>query len=250
MPSSFHDPQLDAPAGADNDLRSDCTMYDDEASHPKQGMPYQNAWWLGQYATNRDVCNAVLRDLSQIGRLQRATNSLPHAPIQGGWRARQSSANLFSLPAIRYYTCFLSFSIADQLFVKRLYDDLQASGVHCWYFPEDVKIGDKIYERVDESIRLCDKLVLVLSETSVNSEWIEREVDIALAKEKSTQKQVLFPIRLDDSVMTATRYWARAIGENRHIGDCSQWQDFARYQSAMQRMLRDLQVPAVAMLHT
>ncbi len=142
---------------------------------------------------------------------------------------------------IQYYTCFISFSVTDQPFVERLYTDLQANGVRCWYFPEDMKIGDKIYEKIDESIRLYDKLVLVLSETSLASEWVEREVDIALAKEKDSKHRVLFPLRLDDCVMTAERYWARSLRDNRHIGNFSQWKNFDFYQAAFQRVLHDLQ---------
>src|SRR5206468_4404800 len=70
---------------------------------------------------------------------------------------------------IEYYTCFISYSSKDQEFAERLSADLQAKGVRCWYAPEHMKIGDKIRQRIDESIRLYDKLLLVLSEQSVKS---------------------------------------------------------------------------------
>src|SRR5215467_4149318 len=61
-----------------------------------------------------------------------------------------------------YHTCFISYSSYDEAFVKRLYADLQHQGVRCWFAPEDMKIGDTIHTRIDESIRLYDKLLLVL----------------------------------------------------------------------------------------
>ncbi len=81
---------------------------------------------------------------------------------------------------IEYYTCFISYSSRDQEFADRLYTDLQSKGVCCWFAPEDMKIGDKLRQRIDESIRLYDKL-LVLSAYSVASWWVEYEVEKALA---------------------------------------------------------------------
>src|SRR6266704_1697196 len=43
---------------------------------------------------------------------------------------------------ITYYTCFISYSSKDQAFVERLYADLQANDVRCWYARDDLKIGD------------------------------------------------------------------------------------------------------------
>ena len=42
-----------------------------------------------------------------------------------------------------------------------------------------MKIGDRIRPRIDETIRLYDKLLLVLSKTSVASQWVEQEVETA-----------------------------------------------------------------------
>jgi TIR domain-containing protein len=68
---------------------------------------------------------------------------------------------------IEYYTCFISYSSHDQEFAERLYADLQSKGVCCWFAPEDMQIGDKFRQRIDESIPLHDKLLLILSAYSV-----------------------------------------------------------------------------------
>jgi hypothetical protein len=44
----------------------------------------------------------------------------------------------------------------DKDFAERLYADLQAKGVRCWFAPEDLEIGDKFRMRIDESIRIHD----------------------------------------------------------------------------------------------
>ncbi|MEE8584023.1 MAG: TIR domain-containing protein [Acidobacteriota bacterium] len=44
----------------------------------------------------------------------------------------------------------------------------QENGVRCWFAPEDMKIGDKILERIDQTIRVHDKLLVVLSAASIS----------------------------------------------------------------------------------
>ncbi len=40
---------------------------------------------------------------------------------------------------IQYHSIFISYSSKDQSFAERLYADLQANGVRCWFAPEDMK---------------------------------------------------------------------------------------------------------------
>jgi hypothetical protein len=142
--------------------------------------------------------------------------------------------------AIEYYTCFISYSSLDQNFAERLYADLQNKGVRYWFAPHDMKVGDKIRTRIDESIRLYDKLLLVLSEHSVNSAWVEKEVETAFEKENRNKSSVLFPIKLDETVMHTDQAWAADIRRMRHIGNMAQWKDHDAYQRGLHRLLRDL----------
>ena len=146
---------------------------------------------------------------------------------------------------IEYYTCFISYSTNDQKFAERLYADLQNKGVRCWFAPEDMKIGDKIRHRIDESIHLYDKLLLVLSEHSVKSQWVEHEVEMALAKERQENRTVLFPIRLDEAIIEINQDgWPSEVKHTRHIGDFTRWKQHDDYQQALERLLRDLKAEA------
>lgn len=142
--------------------------------------------------------------------------------------------------AIEYFSCFISYSGRDETFVKRLYADLQSNNVRCWFAPEDMKIGDKLRPSIDESIYLYDKLLLVLSEHSVASQWVEQEVETALAKEREKTRTVLFPIRLDKVVMEIEGGWAPLIRNTRNIGDFTRWKRHDTYQKSFDRLLRDL----------
>ena len=142
--------------------------------------------------------------------------------------------------AIEFYSCFISYSSKDQEFAERLYADLRAKGVYCWFALEDMKTGDKIRPRIDEAIRHYDKLLLLLSANSVESTWVEKEVETAFEEESRRKRAVLFPVRLDDSVMQTGMAWAADIRRTRHIGDFRTWKDRDAYRKAFGRLLRDL----------
>jgi hypothetical protein len=130
-----------------------------------------------------------------------------------------------SMELIQFYSCFISYSAKDTPFAERLYSDLRSKGVRCWFAPEALKIGEKIRVGIDESIRVPDKLLLVLSKNSVESEWVEKEVETAMEQERRQKRTVLFPIRLDDAVMNIESGWPADIRRTRNIGDFRRWKN-------------------------
>ncbi|MGD0297738.1 MAG: toll/interleukin-1 receptor domain-containing protein [Bryobacteraceae bacterium] len=155
--------------------------------------------------------------------------------------------SLFQDP-IQFYSCFISYSTMDQDFAARLYGDLQNKGVRCWFAPHDVRGGRKLHEQIDEAIRFYDRLLLILSEHSMNSEWVKTEIAHARQKELNDGRQVLFPIRLVS--FAKIRDWkcfdadagkdsAREIREY-FIPDFSNWKDHDSYQAEFQRLVSDL----------
>jgi hypothetical protein len=141
---------------------------------------------------------------------------------------------------IQFYSCFISYSTKDHVFADRLYADLRQKGVRCWLATEDLKIGEKFRTRINEAIRLHDKLIVVLSEQSVKSTWVEEEVETAFEKERKSGGTVLFPIRLDDAVMECNEAWAASVRRIRHIGDFRRWKDYDEYAKCLDRLIRDL----------
>jgi hypothetical protein len=141
---------------------------------------------------------------------------------------------------IEFYSCFISYSSKDHPFAERLYADLQHKGVRCWFAHEDMKIGDRFRDRIDESIHLHDKLLIILSENSVSSPWVSDEVESAIEREHQEGRTVLFPIKIDEVVMESKQAWAATIRRTRHIGDFTHWKEHDSYQKAFDRLLRDL----------
>ena len=103
-----------------------------------------------------------------------------------------------------------------------------------------LKIGDPIRKTIYDQIRVYEKLLLIFSEESVESEWVGDEVEAAFEEEKRRKRLMLFPIRLDGVVMDTGTDWAAKIRRTRHIGDFTNWKDHDAYQEAFGRLIRDL----------
>lgn len=183
-------------------------------------------------------------DSSKIGidTIHRSQGRIPEAFLRGVGVRDDLITYIHSLVAqdLAFHSCFISYSSKDQAFAERLNTDLQAKGVHCWFAPHDLKIGDRYRQRIDEAIRLYDKLLLILSEHSVESDWVATEVEAAFEKERQRGQTVLFPVRIDDPVMTTDQAWAADIRRTRHIGDFTRWKDHDAYVKAFERLVQDL----------
>ena len=94
---------------------------------------------------------------------------------------------------IECYSCFISYSTHDQEFAERLHADLQDKGVRCWFAPHDIQSGRKIHEQIDEAIRLHDRQLLILSEHSISSNWVNTEIAKARRRETKEGSAYCFP---------------------------------------------------------
>lgn len=177
-----------------------------------------------------------------ISTIYRSSKNIPEVFLRGIGIPDSMIAHIHSLAGkpTDYYSCFISYSNRDEALARRLYADLQTNSVRCWFAPEDMKIGDKIRPHIDEAIHLQDKLLLLLSEHSIASAWVEDEVEAAMEKENQQQREVLFPVSLDDTVIQTTQAWAARLRRSRHIGNFTNWTDPQAYQQAFERLLRDL----------
>ena len=150
-------------------------------------------------------------------------------------------------PAGRY-SCFISYSSKDEEFARKLHSRLKAEGVDIWFAPEDVQAGKKLHEQIGKAIQDQDKLLLVLSEHSMGSEWVMTEIRKARNAEIKEGKRKLFPIRLVN--FDVIREWECFDSDNGKdlgvevreyfIPDFSNWKDHDAFESGFARLLRDL----------
>jgi hypothetical protein len=107
--------------------------------------------------------------------------------------------------------------------------------VRCWFAPHDLPIGSKTWDAIDEAIRLRDKVLLILSKNSIESDWVEDEVQKAFAEERDRKELVLFPLPVDDAVMETPEPWARKLRDQRNVGDFRRWKDHDAYHDSFAR---------------
>lgn len=179
-----------------------------------------------------------------IDTIYKSKGKIPEAFLRGCGVPEELIAYIPSLigamKPIEFYSAFISYSSKDEEFAKRLHSRLRDDRVRVWFAPEDLKIGDKFRVAIDEAIRAYDKLMVVLSAASVQSDWVEKEVEAAMEKERKEKRTVLFPLRLDDAVMDVSAGWAADIRRTRYIGDFTRWKDHDAFEKAYKRLLRDL----------
>jgi uncharacterized protein YjbI with pentapeptide repeats len=154
----------------------------------------------------------------------------------------------------KFYSCFISYSHADQPFARRLHDALQDRGVRCWLDEKQLLPGDHLHREVDEAVRLWDKVLLCASKSSLNSWWVDKEISKALKKEeqlwKERGKQVLaiIPLNLDGHMLDPLwQNWKKQHLTDRVAADFTGWeQDRPKFESQLELVIKAVRADAGA----
>jgi hypothetical protein len=150
--------------------------------------------------------------------------------------------------AIQFYSCFISYSTRDEEFARRLYSRMRDEKLRVWFAPEEMKGGQKLYEQIERAIQLHDRLLLVLSESSMQSEWVMNEIQRARETEIKEGRRKLFPITIVEfGKVKAWRRFDADTGKDLakevreyFIPDFSNWKEHDAFEKAFERLLHDL----------
>jgi len=150
--------------------------------------------------------------------------------------------------AIQFYSCFISYGTRDDEFARRLYSRMREESLRVWFAPEEMKGGQKLHEQIEHAIHLHDRLLIILSGESMQSEWVMTEIRNARSIEVKENRRKLFPIRLVD--YEAIKKWKcfdADIGKDLavelreyYIPDFSNWKDHDSFEKEFAKLLRDL----------
>lgn len=140
----------------------------------------------------------------------------------------------------KYYSCFISYSEKDEEFALKLYEDLQAHGVRCWLATDKLRKRDRKHTIIDSAVRQHDKIIMLISEDSIERDWAENEYNYAIEKEMKTGKTVLVTLSLDDAVKYAEKPWALKMRRTRYMHDFALWQESDAYQETFSDLLETL----------
>jgi hypothetical protein len=93
---------------------------------------------------------------------------------------------------------FISYSHSDEAFVHKLAAHLITRNAHVWVDSWELNVGDSILVRVQEAIQDSSALLVVLSKSSVASEWCKKELSAGLMRELEERRVVVLPVLLED----------------------------------------------------
>ena len=93
---------------------------------------------------------------------------------------------------------FLSHSSKDKTFVEKLAKDILALDVEVWLDKWEMKVGDSLFDKIEEGLETSDYLIVILSKNSVNSLWVRKELNAFLCDEISSKNVKILPVLIDD----------------------------------------------------
>lgn len=96
---------------------------------------------------------------------------------------------------------FLSHSSKDKPLVRKIGNDLIRYGAKVWIDEGEIKIGDSLIDKISQGIQVADYLGVAISNASVTSEWVKRELNIALTREINGKSLKVLPLLLDTCEM-------------------------------------------------
>jgi DNA-binding transcriptional LysR family regulator len=89
---------------------------------------------------------------------------------------------------------FISCASADKGFADRLQDDLIGIGLSVWKYDKDIKPGDYFSKEIEQAINTSDYFCLILSASSIASEWVDWEYQLAVTLRLTKGKPKVIPI--------------------------------------------------------
>lgn len=83
---------------------------------------------------------------------------------------------------------FLSHSSLDRDFADTVAETLRKHGIPVWYSQTNILGAQQWHDEIGEALKRCDWFVVILTENSVSSMWVKREVVFALNDNRLANK--------------------------------------------------------------
>lgn len=164
---------------------------------------------------------------------------------------------------LQTFTCFIAHSTQDQALADRLSADLQKQGVRCWHYPDTAGANRRVWESLDRAVRVFDKVVVICSQDSLQTQAVLDEVERALRQEQEgapaftrsrrngtaagkragpgAGQEVLHPIRVDEYVLDGWQHPRQGEVAGRNPGDFTGWDRAPRkYRRSLGQLLHSL----------
>jgi hypothetical protein len=91
-------------------------------------------------------------------------------------------------------SAFISHSWHDKPLARQIAETLQRVGGRVWLDDAEIKLGDSLVEKIRAGIDSVDYVVALISKNSVASEWVSKELDIAMNQEIEGRRVKVLPV--------------------------------------------------------
>ncbi len=89
---------------------------------------------------------------------------------------------------------FISHNYKDKPLARKIAKELNKYGIKVWIDESEIKLGDSLIEKIRDGLDHMDFLIALISDNSVNSEWVKKELDIAMNNEIEGKRVIAIPI--------------------------------------------------------
>jgi hypothetical protein len=94
---------------------------------------------------------------------------------------------------------FISYSAQDRETAARLVDRLKMDGHDVWIDSLQIQPGDNFQSKIEQGLERADALIVIVSENSFKSPWVQREFAVIALQEISKRERRVIPVRIDKS---------------------------------------------------
>ena len=91
---------------------------------------------------------------------------------------------------------FLSHSTKNKSAALRLAEILRRHGVPVWFSQTNIRSAQQWHDEIGKALRRCDWFLLLLSQASVGSKWVQWELSYAL--NHSQYDNHILPVKIED----------------------------------------------------
>lgn len=89
--------------------------------------------------------------------------------------------------------CFISYNHADKPLAEALADGLRRAGYRVWIDSGELRVGDSLVAAISGAIDQVDFVVALVSSTSVESQWCQKEISLAMTGEIAQKGITVLP---------------------------------------------------------
>ena len=120
---------------------------------------------------------------------------------------------------MKTFDVFISYSSRQKNIADAICHVLEEHNIKCWIAPRDIPVGEKYAAVITRAIKDSKLVVLVFSEISAVSPWVESEINIAFSNRKP-----ILPYKVDDAnlsdydefyLMLNNRHWIESVPDFR-----------------------------------